>query len=269
VYQPGDKLPEMNIAFPAAQLEGNEIKYYPSGVFKLPYPYTYDDIQKTQTADAPAFLEKLFFSEENLLKAKMKADIPKQFKNVKDKANIPSMIKQLKFRYPIQDLLKVRLATREPWLPQGVYYHFICRAYEPVPGKHGLNEKILRTRRMSVEQQYAQMGKPTPAYNEKPFVVVKRYYDSRDIEEGYDTIEEAYNAYKSTIEGIKLFDIQTLETVRTSLDSTRIFEGNRLGSFKVPFQIVILKRQAAKGGQRKTRKQKKTKRRGTLRHRKN
>ena len=269
VYGPGDKLPELNIAFPATILEESEVKYYPSGVFKLPYPYTFDDIQKTQTADAPAFLEKLFFSEGNLLRAKMRGDIPKQIKNVKDMANIPSMIKQLKIRYPLKDLLKGRPSTGEPWLPQGVYYHFLCRAYEPIPGKHGINEKILRTRRMSMEQQYAQMGKPAPAYNEKPYTLVKRYYDGDDKEEGYNTIEEAYKAYMDTIAGFKVYDGKAFETVRTAIDKTYIFEDKIISPLRVPFQMVIIKRQAAKGGKRKTRKQKKTKRRGTRQHRKN
>jgi hypothetical protein len=250
VYQPGDKLPSLQIAFPATIVEGNEVKYYPSGVFKLPYPYAFDDIQKTQTANAEPLLQKLFFSEDNLLKAKMRADIPKSIQAVKGMANIPSMIKELKIRYTLQKLLEYKPSGAERWIPKGVYYHFLCRAYQPIPGKLGINERILQTRRKSIVQQYSQMGKLAPAYNEKPYVLVKRISGKGDEEEGYDTFEEAYNAYTSLIAGFKLYNVKAPETVKTALNTTNMFEDGIIQPLKIPHSIVIIKRKGAKGGKR-------------------
>ena len=260
IYRSGDKLPSLQIAFPATIVEGNEVKYYPSGVFKLPYQYAFDDIQKTQTANAEGFLKKLFFSEDNILKAKMRADIPKTFDAVKGMANIPSMIKELKIRYTLEKLLQKKPSGTERWIPEGVYYHFLCRAYEPVPGKHGINERVLQTRRKSIVQQYSQMGKPAPAYNEKPYVLVKRFIGEGDEETGYNTFEEAYNAYKNLIAGFTLYHMKASETVKTALDTSNIFEDKIIQPLKVPHSIVIIKRKEAKGGKRKTRRHSKSRR---------
>lgn len=262
IYRPGDKLPNLGIAFPATIVEENEVKYYPSGIFKLPYQYTFDDIQKTQTSNAEGFLKKLFFSEDNLLKTKMRADIPKSINAVKGMTNIPSMLKELKIRYTLEKLLQKKPSGTERWIPEGVYYHFLCRAYEPVPGKHGINERILQTRRKSIVQQYSQMEKPVPAYNEKPYVLVKRFIGEGDEEEGYDTFEEAYNAYKNLIAGFTLYHMKAPETVKTALDTTNIFEDKIIQPLKIPHIIVIIKRKEAKGGKRKTRRNR------TRRHRK-
>lgn len=250
IYRPGDKLPTLRIAFPATIVEGNEVKYYPSGVFKLPYPYAFDDIQKTQTANAESLLQKLFFSEDNLLNKKMRADIPKSIQAVKGMANIPSMIKELKIRYTLQQLLEYKPSGTERWIPKGVYYHFLCRAYEPIPGKHGINERVLQTRRKSISQQYAQMGKPVPTYMEKPYVLVKRFHAVGDEEEGYDTFEEAYNAYTGLIAGFKLYNVKSSEIVKSTLEKTNMFEDTIIQPLKIPHSIVIIKRKATKGGKR-------------------
>jgi hypothetical protein len=163
MFPPGSSVPGMSIQFITYFYKNNPfLDISPVGIFEIPTSVSFKNTMKKMDEINPTniqeIIDSIFFHKENLLRDHFKKVLSPKIKDEIEKYkttnDVKSLFLNLQVTYSIQELLEKGL------LPKGVYYAFMCRSY----GKNKINEKVLRTRRLSLNQQQQLFGKPQNDY---------------------------------------------------------------------------------------------------------
>ncbi len=202
MFPPGSYVPDMSIQFGTYfQKNSPFVDTSPVGIFEIPTSISFknttkkmDEINHTNIQE---IIDSIFFHKENLLqdhfKKVLSPKIKDEIEKYKTTNDVKSLFLNLQVTYSIQELLQKEL------LPKGVYYAFMCRSY----GKNKINEKVLRTRRLSLNQQQQLFGNKTQTYSGLDYYGRKKTISNVSSvstgEESEDSEEEKTPAIKTPV----------------------------------------------------------------------